>query len=225
MYQLSKFRNRLLTLSTLAALGFSVAPRAQSAVDVDITLNGVTILYYYSAIDVNIASAELAKLLTTGIAGCTAAGTAPNDYTSCNAGALASTLQATATAGALSTTNATSPAGATTFTGTTTLTLQNVWAVRAIGGATINTTVAVALGTAPNNKLNNGAASITLTSAAVASGGAPAATVTFADPGLSAARSGDVILGLDLTQATLTGNYSTATAAADPNYTLTITGT
>lgn len=221
MYKSLLVRTRRFALASLCLAGAVAGTQSARAenVDVSITLNGVTILYYYNSIAVTVGSADLGGLLTTGIAGCVAAGSAPNTYTSCSAGA-SPALTATNSAGKLVTVNATSPAGATTFNGSTTLTLQNVWAVRAIGGNTANTTVASAVGT--KAQLNNGAASIAITSAQIQSGAlGPAASITFPDPGLSNATSGDIVLGLNLANATLAGTY----ANPGGNYTITVTGT
>lgn len=199
-----------------AALLFNTSKvQAQNAdVKLNITLNPITILYYYSTVNVTIPSAVLADFLCA---------TSPTIYNTsagnCDRGASAA-LIATKTGGTVQADGAiTAPAF---NTAAIPLVLQNVWSVRALGGSTGNTTVQITAGAGIN--LVSGAASIGLSnfkvqSLPVVAGG----TVTFADPGLGTARSGDVTLDLNLTNASVAGTYSSGVGVV--NYVLTISGT
>ncbi|GAA0712188.1 hypothetical protein [Dokdonella soli] len=208
------------------ALGGIVAaatPRVSSAADVAVNVtinNGITILYYYSTLNVTID----ASTLGAGIAGCVA-GTVAQTL-NCDRGA--STVAATVTGGQFV---APFTAVTTPMTGLTPaampLVLQNVWAVRALGGASANTTVTAAVGT--NTTLKNGAASILVNNnIGIATGTAPtlsggaSANVVFPDPGLANPVTGSVIMSLDLTNATTAGTY---TGTGAQQYTIAVTAT
>lgn len=208
---------RGLALVGLAALGFASTANAQNAVDVDITFagGGIAILNYYSDIDVSINTAQLASIaapsctVTAGVANCDD-GASGSLATALNAGVLeADGLMDLAGENEMDSVN---------------LDLDNVWAVRAIGGSTANTTVAVTIGA--GTTLANGAAEIEVNTVEVYSdtNPAPAASTTFPDPGLAASNAefGGVRLNLDLSNATATaGTYSAAAAT----YTIAVTGT
>ena len=199
----------------------SVFAQATGNVDVDINLqNGITILYYYSSVDVNINLTDIA-----GTAGCTgAAGTF-----ACSQGAAAAAVTAAPTPPVSPTAlvanfNIAPPALGLSATALP-LVLQNVWAVRAAGGGA-TTTVSVAAG-AGTTLTSAGGSTIGLGSYQVASGAAgPAASIQFPDPGLVTPRSGDVRLSLNLTNATELGMYSTTAGSnTDVNFVLTVTST
>ncbi len=194
-------------LAAALALSLAVsmpAAQAQVAVDVNITLDGIVILYYYDVINVSIDSAALSGLF--GVGGCggtVTAGIACAQGTHSGAAAYA--------AGQLNVANA--PFAATPAPGAAPanvpLFLENVWAVRAIANAGQNVQVSVVAGADP---LVNGAAQITFTGASVA----PA---SFAPPGLVNPQYGSVTLGLNLTGATAAGTYSSASGT---DYTLNV---
>ncbi|WP_386070857.1 hypothetical protein ACFJIW_09395 [Tahibacter sp. UC22_41] len=218
-----RFLPRIAALALASAACFPSGAFAQANVDVNITIsNGITILYYYSALDITLNSASLAGLLTTG---CTAGALADTYY--CNRGNPGG-VTATAAAGTLtaSFTGPTGPGGLNTAA--VPLVLSNVWSVRAVGGSSANTTVQISRGA--NNTLNNGTASIGIndnygiaTGATAALTGASPQAATFADPGLGGLTTGSVVLELDLTNATTTGAYSST--AGNVNYVLTVTAT
>lgn len=218
-----RFIPRLAALALATAACFPSSAFAQANVDVNITIsNGITILYYYSQLDITLNATTLAGLLTTG---CTP-GTLADTY-NCDRGNPGG-VTATATAGTLtaSFTGPTGPAGLNTAA--VPLVLSNVWSVRAVGGSSANTTVQISRGA--NNTLNNGAAAILIndryginTGATAALTGASPQTATFPDPGLGGLTTGSVSLELDLTNATATGAYSST--AGNVNYVLTVTAT
>lgn len=208
-------------------LGGAIAavPRTSSAADVAVNVtitNGITILYYESALNVSID----ASALGASIAGCVAGAVAQTLH--CDRGASAVTAT-TLTGGQL-------VAGfvpvTTPFTGVTPtampLVLQNVWAVRALGGS--NATTAVTAGVGTNTTLKNGATATILlnnnigiaTGTAPTLAGAATATTTFADPGLANPVTGSVILSLDLTNATIAGAY---VGTGAQQYTIAVTAT
>jgi hypothetical protein len=207
---------RGLALCVAAAFGLSISTpsQAQVEVDVDITFNGLTILYYYSELDVTVPASAFAGLVAANCAGIT-------NGIGCDQGASAA-LTATGDASGL-TANAALVAAAPSISLTAVpLDLDNVWAVRAVGGASGNTSLTFAV--AGGATLVNGAGEIEVNSAQGYAGtsGTPAATVTFADPGLVTPQNGGVRLLLDLTDATTNGTYS---GAADDTYTITISAT
>ncbi|MBL8301057.1 MAG: hypothetical protein JNN30_22165 [Rhodanobacteraceae bacterium] len=214
---------RLAALALASVACFPSGVFAQANVDVNITIgNGITILYYYSTLNITLNASALAGLLTSG---CTAGTVADTYY--CDRGTPAG-VTATA-AGGTFTASFTGPTGPGTLnTAAIPLVLSNVWSVRAVGGASANTTVQISRGA--NNTLNNGAASIGIndnygiaTGATATLSGASPQSATFADPGLGALTTGSVVLELDLTNATATGAYSST--AGNVNYVLTITAT
>ncbi len=199
---------RRISLVAAAAVGLSaVAPssQAQVSVDVNVTLDGIVILDYYNQINITIPSAALLNLT-----GCTLAGSVQQ----CSQG----TISATATVAGSQLVVPTTPVPLTPVTGTIDLAavpllLEDVWAVRAIATAAqqVNVLVAVPGGA---STLTNGAATIELS---LGSGTNP---VVFPPPGLAAPVHGNVSLELDLSNATLAGQYSSASGS---DYTLTAT--
>jgi hypothetical protein len=217
-----------LLLAGTALFGSGNASAQNAVVDLNVTLSPITILYYFSRVDVTVSSAAMANLLCgSGAASAIYNTSAAN----CDVGASGS-LAATGSATGLTANGniGTTPGG---FNAAAVpLTLQNVWAVRAIGGATANTTVSVAIG-ASNTLTLNGAASapkIVISNPTVSTtpnvSGNGTTAVTFADPGLVNAQPGNVSLVLDLTNATSPGTYETnSTGNGASNYILTVSGT
>lgn len=182
--------------------------QAQIDVDVDINVDEITILYAFSDIDVTIDTAALGTVLTDGTC---VAGT---NSLECDEGDALGPVVAVDNAGTLEATFDIATALSAIDPSSVDLLLENVWAVRAIGGTTANTTVTAALGAA--NVLNNGASAITVNTATAAPG-------TFADPGLGAPQVGDVTLNLDFTGVTLAGNHDDGNDTGDVVYTLEVT--
>lgn len=219
-----------IALFGLAALGVSTNARAQALpVDVDITVEagGIAILNYYSTLDVSIDPADLAALQavdtcapTSGLANCSKVPTAPGDA---NLGAGAGGGDLNADGGLTLTIPATSLRNVR-------LDLDNVWAVRAIGGLANSTTVTVLPGTGTATTLTNATTSSTIlivdAEGYAMTGGLPNSDTTFPDPGLVSPQYGGVQLTLDVSNALTPGVYSTAVGSdVDPNYTIEITGT
>lgn len=202
--------------ATVAGLTVSAPARAGDVkVDIDLT-NGVTILYYHSTLTVSLNAASLIAPAT----GCTGS----NPYECADTPSAAPTgttyganVVATYAAPATPTNGSINPAAVP-------LVLQNVWALRALGGSSSNTTVRVDVGTGAT--LNNGSSSIAITGVDI---GTTVGTLTFAanriamvaDPGLGTPLNGFVALQLNLSNALALGTYSNA----NPQYTITVTGT
>lgn len=208
---------RGLALTGLASLGLVTSANAQNNVDVDLVIGGggIAILNYYSAIAVDIDSADLADLAeptcspTAGVANC-------DDGTT-------GTLTATASGTDLTADGGLTPTATGVDLSSVNLDLDNVWSVRSIGGGP-NTTVSVAIGT--GTILSNGTGSIGVNSVAVYSDSdpTPGTTAVFPDPGMGAANAerGGIRLELDLSNATVVGgSYS----AASSTYTITVNNT
>lgn len=222
-----RFIPRLAALALVSAAVFpsGAFAQAQGSVDVDITLNnGITILYYYSSVDVNI---SLTDLFGTP-PGCTAV----SDTRACALAPPGAAVTANPVAGELVANFSINPAALSINPGAVPLVLQNLWAVRAVGGSANTTTVTVAAG--PSTTLNGpSGSSIGMSNFRVqtpAFGAAPAvgpaASVQFPDPGLVTARPGDVRIDLNLAAATALGDYTTTgtlASNADSNFTLTVT--
>jgi hypothetical protein len=167
---------------------------AQVSVDVDITLQGITILQYYSNLDVTIDSTALAQMLGYG-------GTEVDEGTP--SGAI--TVSAFPFSGdADLPTDITAPSGDPSAVD---LTIENAWAVRSITAAGTNTvTTAITDGTL-SHSVQGAGTDILISNARVSDGVSTGASIQFASPGLVNPRFGDVILELDLTTATHTGEY------------------
>ncbi len=200
-----------LALVAIGALVSTQQAKAQVSVDVNITVNGVTILYYYDTINVTFTAAALGSVLTTGCS------TITNGVACVEAGGL--TGSATAGGGALTLDAGTAWVDALAVSPTAVpLVLSNVWAVRAIGGASGNTGIGVALGA--NNVLTGSAGgTITITAASTT----VPATNPFPDPGLVTPTFGNARLVLDLTGVTNDGTYSSLAGASQ--YVISITST
>jgi hypothetical protein len=205
-------KTKMIALSAALLASGSVFAQAVGETTLDINLTGeLAILSYYSTLQVDLPLTQLAPT------GCTA--DTANDF-ECATAAL-QTATATVSGGNINAGFTAPPAP--TFPVVLTnapLILQNVWAVRSIGGATANATLAVTQGNV--NLTGPGASAIGIIAAAVQSAGSTnddTATITFADPGLVVPRVGNVRLNLDLTNATRSGVH----AAAGSEYTLTLT--
>ena len=212
-----KTASRNLALAALAAGVLFAAPRAEAqvSVDVDVTIGGITILYYYNDIDINIDSTVLAGLaacnsITNGI-GCTqtsptpattASGTQLNWDGNIDGATLSPDLSALR------------------------VNLQDVWAIRAIGGGSANTTVTVGGATDIDGGANGTIAVNTRlidndTDACDAGGGASADVVDS----LGTPAAGSVCLELDLSGVTGAGTFQGTGDSGDAVYTLSITAT
>ena len=178
----------------LAALAVADArPAAAGATAFKVRLQPVTLLYYFSAIDLTLDSTALAKLATPG------AGTALP----------AKTLTATAAGQALTANAAIAPRAANRLTAVR-LTISNAWAVRSIGSARAGrTTVSARFSSGARATLSGPAGSgavITLSNLGVNPN-------RFAPTGLdpAKARQGALRMRLDLSRARSAGSYGTAT--------------
>jgi hypothetical protein len=192
-------------LLLLMLLSIPMMGQAQIDVDVDIDIGEITILYAFTDIDVEIDSTALGAILANGCV----AGT---NSIECDEGDAGGPITAVENTGTLEATFDIAPG---LFDPSAVdLVLENVWAVRAIGGTTANTTVTATLGA--DNVLTNGASAITVNDATAAPG-------TFADPGLGTPQVGDVTLELDLTGITAAGNHDDGGDTGDVVYTLEVT--
>jgi hypothetical protein len=208
-----QFTLKTLKAATAAALlaGASMA-HAQIAVDVDIDVGEITILYAFNDVDVTLTSTALATIL--GGTGTCAAGT---NSTNCSTGDAGGPVNATVNAGNLEAAfDISTNLGTVAPTNNINLVLQDVWAVRAVGGTSANTTVSV---TVPGGTtITNGASSIGVT-------GAAATPSTFTDPGLGTPQTGDVTLTLDFSSLNAAGNHDSGQDAGDTVYTIDVTAT
>ncbi len=202
---------KLLALCVAALVSSNVFAAASGDVSVEVDLTGeLAILSYYSSLRVTL---PLTQLAPTGCVADTA-----NDF-DC-ATAAQQTAAATVSGGNINATFTAPPAP--TFPVVLTsapMILENVWAVRSIGGASTDSTLGITQG---NTILSNGASQIGIVDAAVQSAGATntdTATITFGDPGLVTPRVGNVRLNLNLTNTTGNGVHTTGGS----EYTLTLT--
>ena len=193
-----------LMATLLLALTSIGTAQAQIDVDVDIDVGSITILYALSDIDVAIDDTALGQLFTP--AGCTAATLG----TDCDEGAASG--NATENSGALEFAGGINPAALANVNAVP-LTLQNVWAVRAIGGTSTNTTVAATL-SANSTLTGPNSSQIVVTGLSVPGG-------TIADPGLGTPTSGNVDMTLDLSGVTSDGVHDGGALL----YTIEVTGT
>ncbi len=210
-------RKNALIAAMLAGVA-ALPAQADIDVDVDISVGAITILYAFSDLDVDISSATLASLLATGTCGLATAGNQDVDCDLGDAGAINATVVGTDLEGTPANDITTSIGGITPDLSAVQLTVNDVWAVRAIGGATANTTVGVTLGA--DTTLTSGTSEVEITAAAV-----PAGQATFPDPGLGTPTTGDVELTLDLTGVTASGNHDSGNDTGDVVYTVSVTGT
>jgi hypothetical protein len=226
--------NRLLYLSGialigLAALGMSSTVRAQALpVDIDITIEagGIAILNYYESIDVTVSPADLASLQNVGF--CT-----PTDgEASCKDGPSPlgdANLGPGGGGGDLNANGSLLLSTGTALKGVR-LDIDNVWAVRAIGGINEATTVTFRPG-AGTTLTNSASTSSTIAILGVQGylmdvNNSIDDVVEFTDPGLQTPQYGGVQLLLDVSNATTAGVYSTTPLGeTDANFTIEITGT
>lgn len=210
-----------------ALFGGTTASAQNAVVDLNVTLSPITILYYFSTVNVTVPSSAMAGLLCgTGTASAIYNTSAAN----CDMGATGALAAAGSGAGLTANGAIGSPGG---FNAASVpLTLQNVWAVRAVGGTTANTTVSISLGTSttllspPGVGTSSIVISAPLVSTAPVVSGNNTTAVTFADPGLVNAQQGNVALTLNMTNALVAGLYSSGAAVTgDSNYILTVSGT
>ena len=215
------------TVAFGALFGAHSASAQTAVVDLNVTLSPITLLYYFSTVNVTVPSSAMAGMLCgSGTASAIYSTSAAN----CDLGATGA-LTASGSGTGLSANAAigTNPGGYSAAA--VPLTLQNVWAVRAIGGTSTSTTVSISLGVSTTLSLaGTGPQTIVLStptvSTAPATGGSGTSAVTFLDPGLVNAQQGSVALSLNMSNATASGVYSTSAAATgDSNYILTVSGT
>ncbi len=184
-------------LILLFGVGIGVTPpdtEAQVDVDIDITLQGITILHYFSNIDVTIDSTALAQALGY-------AGTTVDEGT--HSGAI--TVSASPFSGdADLATDLTAPTGDPSAID---LTIQNVWAVRSITAAGTNTVTTAITDAVLSHSVQGVGTDISISNARVTDGVSTGASVQFNSPGLFSPQFGSVILELDMTTATHTGEY------------------
>ncbi len=207
----TKYFKTKLSAMMLLMLSIPLVSQAQIDVDVDINVGEITILYAFTDIDVVIDSSALGAILANGCV----AGTLSQE---CDEGedAVNSPVTAVETAPGSGILEATFDIDTGLFDPTAVdLVLENVWAVRAIGGATANTTVTATLG-ADSTLSDGGTSSITVNSA-------DATPATFADPGLGAPQVGDVTLELDLSGIDTAGDHDDGGDTGDVVYTLEVT--
>lgn len=214
------------TVAFGAIFGAHSASAQNAVVDLNVTLSPITLLYYFSTVNVTVPSSAMAGMLC-------GSGTASAIYNTsaanCDLGATG-VLNATGSGSGLTANGAIGANPGGTSGAAVPLTLQNVWAVRAIGGTSGNTTLTITLGASTTLTRTGGTETIVLSAPLVSTApsvsGSGTAAVTFADPGLVTAQQGNVALTLNMTNATASGLYSTTAAATgDSNYILTVSGT
>ena len=185
---------RRITLIVVAVVALLMAAAPASApvsgqTDISIDLDPLIILYYYSDVNVDISADALGGFLVTGYAtgevdrGATTGADFDADLD------VNDDLDGDETAAYLA--------------------LRNLWPVRALAGADVRVSVAVDTGTL--NGPGGSGASIAIDAAGLRlSGGSGngAADVTFAPVSLWVPQRGDVVLELDLTDATHSGSYT-----------------
>lgn len=192
----------------ISGLFFVTTAQAQIDVDVDIDVGSITILSSFTDIDITIPDTALAALVTAAETNCTP-GTGELD---CDEGSTA----ATATVSGSALTADFDIVVPTATLGAVSLTLTDVWAVRAIGGAGTTTTVTASLGA--DASLTNGASVIEVDAVS-------ATPATFTDPGLATPEIGDIALTLDFSQTTLFGLHDGDGDTGDAVYVIEVTGT
>ncbi len=188
-------RNRNLLRTTGVAVllaAVMMAPAADAAsVDIDITLQGITILHYYANLDVTIDSTALAAMLNPLTA----------EY---DEGVEALTISASPFSGTIASA-LTSPGSDPSAVD---LTIVNCWAVRSITAAGTNTVTTAITTPTLSHSVQGAGTDIVISNARVTDGvQAAAASVQFDSPGLVNPELGDCILELDMTTATHTGTY------------------
>ena len=187
---------RRVFLIAIVALGASAlipvpAAAQQGPVDLDITLGSVTILHYFRNLDVTIDSTALTQMLGYGS---NPVNEDPADPITISAYPFVGNANLQA--------HITDP---THDPAAVDLTIQNAWSVRSNNANGTNTvTIAVTDGTLAHTSgdtitMSNGRVTVL--------GGTPGGSVQFPSPGMANPQYGDVILELDLTDATYSGDY------------------
>lgn len=180
---------KLLIGVTLALAVVAVMPRTASAqlvsgaTDINISLDGIIILHYFSEVNVTIDAAAMGAFLGgPDIDEGTGGGTA------------------TVVGGDFDVDLAIVPDGLVGDPTSANLVLRNAWAVRALASPGTDVEMTGSVTGNPLGHSGAGGESIDITSAT-------AAPATFAPPGLISPQYGDVTLALDFTNATAAGDY------------------
>ena len=192
---------KLITICSLAlAIGFfgvGTANAAEGTTTIDITLEPVVILHYFSDIDLTITSEAISQVISGAAGGAVDEGTftvAAGGYPLSYNAAISPDTSGDANSA--------------------TLTIENAWAVRSLSSN--NVTVAIAIGTATLNGGSSG--SITMSNPVVDDGTSSGTSIQFASPGLVVPRDGDVQLDLSFASVTgggaFTGGQFTITATS-----------
>lgn len=187
-------RWQAVALLFVVALVATPPAEAQVSVDVDITLQGITILHYFSNLDVTIDSTALAQML--GYAGTEVDEGVPSGAITVSSFPFSGDADLA--------TDITAPTGDPSAVD---LTIANAWAVRSITAAGTNTvTTAITDGTL-SHSVQGAGTDIDISNARVSDGVSTGASIQFNSPGLVNPVFGDVILELDMSTATHTGEY------------------
>jgi len=187
---------KTLIFCLLACTAVVLAPsdaEAQVNVDIDITMQGITILHYYSNIDLTIDSTALTQMI--GFAGDVDEGT-PSGAITVSAHPFSGDADLP--------TDITAP---TNDPSAVDLTIQNAWAVRSITAAGTNTVSTSITDGTLSHSVQGAGTDIGISNARVTDGVSTGASIQFDSPGLLNPQFGDVILELDMTTATHTGEY------------------
>jgi hypothetical protein len=183
----------LLTLLVVfGASSSSVQAQSTGTTNIDIVLPQIVVLHYFNKVTLSISSAELATYLNlTEDQG----DKATISVTSGGVGTFSANLAI----------NPGDPPGSVTIA---TLTLQNAWAVRAIGGGN-NTQLAISVPLAGNTLTHASVpeAQIGLDGASVTDGANSGVSIQFVSPGMQTPQTGDIALTLDMSAATEAGTY------------------
>ena len=175
----------------LAALPGVPAQAAPAATQFQVTLQPVTLLYYYSAIELNIDAAMLSKLATP------AAGTR-----------LPAKALTASTSGAMLSANAAITPGRANPMTNVQLTIDNAWAVRALGSRNAKTRVSARFQSGSTATLNGPSGS----GASIVLRGLGVTPTRFTPTGLGAAqtRNGALRMRMNLSKAKAAGSYGNA---------------
>ena len=192
--QRQKSTRVLSALFVAALLTMVPAAEAQVNVDIDITVQGITILQYFSNLDVTIDSTALAQAL--GYAGTEVDEGTPSGAITVSAHPFSGDADLP--------TDITAP---TNDLSAVDLTIQNAWAVRSITAAGTNTVTTGITDATLSHSVQGAGTDILISNARVSDGVSTGASIQFNSPGLINPQFGDVILELDMTTATHTGTY------------------
>lgn len=190
----------LTAVLALVALTPSMASaQASGSVDVDITVNGIVILYYYDNISINIPSSQMAAIL-----GATAAG----GFGSGADSSWIAPIDATGGSPTTLTVNNGAPANSATAVSAVALTIQNAWAVRGLAASGVTVDVTVPPGFATTLDASSSGDTIGVSSVGCSG------TCTF-QPNFATPNVGDIIMNLDFS-----GVNSIDTYSAGPAFTI-----